>query len=48
MKRFFVLSAIIIILLMMFTSCKSIGEEIKTINDIVIEDKNPTESASQH
>lgn len=47
MKRIIILSVLILTLLMYFSSCKSIGEEIKTINDIVVEDKNPTETTSQ-
>ena len=48
MKRFIVIATLVLVLLIAFTSCKSIGEEIKTINDIVVEDTNPTESTSQH
>ena len=48
MKRLFIFAALILVILIAFTSCKSIGEEINTINDIVVEDMNPTESTSQH
>ena len=47
MKRFIVLSILILAFLMMFTSCKSIGEEFKTINKIVEQDMNPTETTAQ-
>lgn len=47
MKRFIILSVLILAFLMIFTSCKSIGDEITTFNDIVVEDMNPTETTSQ-
>ena len=47
MKRLIILSVLILVVLMSFTSCKSIGDEITTFNDIVVEDMNPTETTAQ-
>lgn len=47
MKRLIILSVLILVFLMILTSCKSIGDEINTFNDIVVEDMNPTETTSQ-
>lgn len=47
MRRIILSGILILVFLIMFTSCKSIGDEINTINDIVVEDMSPSETTSQ-
>lgn len=47
MRRIILSGILILVFLIMFTSCKSIGDEINAINDIVVEDMSPSETTSQ-